>query len=231
MGGTNQPAQPSLQLPTQPLLPVFFWIDGDLTQEITSADMHKGKPHMGWVFMQHGTRHDKKEGVRYTRRYFYCLGVFKCSHCNFAVRPMKPNPRRVGMIPPSPKERCPLHVTSTLQWMPCRGNPHSPCTLVLDEFADKLFLTHSGTHNHLKPPVKKPAPKSLEFLKKTVLENPKLEPVQLHTGVQGRSPLPELDPAFNNVDIIGYHRRNFLANNPKSNLVGHGARTTRKNKK
>ena len=223
---TKKPVQPSPPASLQPLLPDFFWVDGDLTQEISSADMHKGKPHLGWAFMQHATKHYTKEGVRYTRKYFYCLGAFKCNHCEFTVRPQKPNPRRVGMTPSSPKERCPLHATSALQWMPCRGNPFSPCSLLLDVFSNKLILTHNGTHNHPKPPVKKPAPRSLDFLQKTVLANPKLEPVQLHIGVQGRSPLPQLDPAFNNVDVIGHHRRNFLANNPKSNLSGHGVRTT-----
>lgn len=224
--GTNLPAAPIPQSLLQPLLPAFFWVDGDLTQEISLVDMHKGKPHMGWAFMQHGTRQYEKDGFRYMRKYFYCLGTFKCSHCNFAVRPRKPNPMRVGTMPPSPKERCPSHVTSTLQWMPCRSNPLLPCTVTLDVFVDKLILTHNGTHNHPKPPVQKPAPRSLDFLQQSILANPKLEPVQLHIGVQGHPPLPKLDPAFNNVDVIGHHRRNFLANSSKLNMSGHGVRTS-----
>ena len=56
--------------------------------------------------------------------------------------------------------------------------------------------------------------------------NPTVAPSQLHIGVEGRTPLPQLDPAFANVDMISHHRHTFLSNKKGSSMTGHGVRST-----
>ena len=45
-------------------------------------------------------------------------------------------------------------------------------------------------------------------------------------GIQGNLPLPQVDPAFANVDVIAHHQRKILNKNAPTSLSGHGVRGT-----
>ena len=91
---------------------------------------------------------------------------------------------------------------------------------------NRVSLKHRGQHTHPQPPVVKPTLKSLKILDSFVKSNPTAVPVQMHTGIQGQRPLPEIDPAFNNVDVLAHHRRKFLGKLTGPFLKGHGIRGT-----
>ena len=202
----------------------FFWVDGDICQEVSSNDMHKERPHVGWAFLQNGVRQDKVLGRN--RKTFFCLGVFVCPQCQFVAWPQIPKPQKIGVHPSVPKDSCPKHPLLALKWIPCRTDPSKPCKMTVDLFADRTILTHKGTHGHPHPPVSKPAPRSLEFIKEIAITNPSVEPTQLHIGTDGRPPLPSLDPALNNVSVIAHYHRNFLKRSTPGSLNGHGVRST-----
>lgn len=53
------------------LLPYFFWVNGNFKCELKQDDIHNGKPHVGWAFMQNATKKHKQGGI--VRRHFFAL--------------------------------------------------------------------------------------------------------------------------------------------------------------
>ena len=197
------------------------WPDGDLYNVCVPASniISAGKiPYFGWATCQNG---QKTLSHGQFRRWLYCLGVYKCTNCDFVLRPLLPSSRdkRLGAPPRPPKQTCPIHNTKELQWIPCTGcGDGNPCRIIITYMAGKtsqehMVFTHLGNHNHPKPPVNKPSPESLRELQKTVTQNPDLLPTKLCMGTDSNKPVSEIDAAFHNKDRVSYFRRQILEKN------------------
>lgn len=171
-------------------------------------------PHFGWAVCQNAQKGLSNGDFR---RWFYCLGVYQCTECDFVARPLLPTSRdkKFGCPPRPLKHCCVVHTSNHLVWKGCTGGENGdPCKIIVTYSGGKestnIAFTHIGKHNHPKPPVKKPSPESLRQLRKTVTENPDLLPFKLHMGYGSNKPISEWDDAFYNKSRVGYHRRRIL---------------------
>ena len=84
----------------------------------------------------------------------------------------------------------------------------------------RAAVVHQGVHNHPRPPPEKPSPAGKEHLAETVRNNPTAGPALLRRGLPGQVPMREIDPAFNNLDILAHNRRKILGKQASVQGVG-----------
>lgn len=110
--------------------------------------------------------------------------------------------------PVPPRYTRPQHSDYSLVFIACgQKNQKNPCTLRLDITNAAVIAIHTGTHNHQKPPTKKPHPNSLLELQTVMATNPEAGPAKLRMGVPGHPSVADIDPTFINQDRLAHHRR------------------------
>ena len=171
-------------------------------------------PHFGWALCQNAQKQLRDGDFR---RWFCCLGVCKCTKCDFVAKPLLPQSRakKFGNPPLPPRHTCVVHSSKPLQWIGCTGGENDgPCKTIVTccggKSSDKIEFKHIGKHDHPKPPMKKPSPASLRQLQKTVVQNPDIKPSKLHMGHGTEKPVSDMDEAFCNKDHVGYCRHQIL---------------------
>ena len=189
----------------------FVWINGAVSLTIPKEFLtDKGSPYIGWAFCQNGG--GTQAGTGFKRRYYYCLGVFKCPDCDFVARPWLPSMKKKKKFTPPPDMayNCPRHDLKLI---------HVSCecqmTQVFPTTTKKVIVNHSGDHNHLRPPVNKPAPGALQELEKVVNINPDLGAAKMKIPAGSRKAIIDLDDSFANTDRAGYYKRKIQNKNKK----------------
>ena len=158
-------------------------------------------PIFGWKLMTH----NKKQTKKGTCIYKCCLGVFVCSKCSFVRPPCQPKSKSKGSSPPLPKDKCMIHPELDLIHHTCS------CTLNIVNAGKSWIVTHSGNHNHPRPPWSgKLDTKSLYELEAVIQNNAKATPSQLKLGNATRKPVIEIHPSLCNLDKLKHERKKIL---------------------
>ena len=170
---------------------------------------------VGWAMHVYGTS-ESDTGMIY---YKTCLGVFKCTMCDFVERPRQPLATRKNAKPQEPRKHCLQH-GSLGEWQQCDATlkvhvPHRH----MDEPVVITF-THVGLHRHPRPPPIRPDGIGRQTLDGVVNIAPELPPKNLQVGTATRKPAPEFHPAYANLDRISNHRRHTISKHAPGNTLG-----------
>jgi hypothetical protein len=192
----------------------FVWPNGTTSVTVSQEYLNnKGSPHLGWAFCQNGGGVQPGSGFR--RRYFYCLGVFKCPDCKFVARPQMPKRGKCRKFaPPTPPNHQCLKCDKELQHVACK------CEVVHIFSNGGVIMHHKGEHRHDHPPVAKPAPAALEKLAEIVDSNPDLGPARMKIGTKSRPPISQIDDSFFNQDRVGYYARKLKSGSRPEGIHG-----------
>lgn len=122
------------------------WPDGTLENVPVPASIVSGPgkmPHFGWALCQSAQKGLTNGDLR---RFYYCLGVYKCTECDFVARPLMPDSRykKHGCPPHPPSHTCVVHKTKPLMWneCTCRTNPLPMISRRQLVSFKESFLTH-----------------------------------------------------------------------------------------
>lgn len=170
---------------------------------------------VGWAMHVYGTS-ESDTGMIY---YKTCLGVFKCTMCDFVEWPCQPLATRKNTKPQEPRKHCLQH-GSLGEWQQCDATlkvhvPHQH----MDEPVVITF-THVGLHQHPRPPPICPDGIGCQTLDGVVNIAPELPPKNLQVGTATRKPAPEFHPAYANLDCISNHRRHTISKHAPGNTLG-----------
>jgi hypothetical protein len=172
--------------------------DGDAVWRIEKVHIYSRQdttPIFGWALATNG---QKKHGDGLKCIYKYCLGVYKCAHCEFVERPRQQQCEKHKCAPPlPPKGKCPsCEGQEDLILVECR------CEIILTEHDNHWILQHKGSHKHpCPPPVKAPALQQKAF-ETMVKNNPGAGARQLRLGAHTRMSVMDIHASFSNQDRV-----------------------------
>ena len=140
------------------------------------------------------------------RSYGYCLGVHKCSLCDFVEAPLTPVGRSKDSLPPPANTTCPQHPEHKLVHHSCS------CSNVLSDDGDIWEVKHVGKHDHVPPPLTNrslPPDQMLEF-QRIVCAAPEASPTNLKMGHATREPVSKISPCLHNTRRVARERMKTL---------------------
>ena len=102
--------------------------------------------------------------------------------------------------------KCPIHETSTLKYVPCE------CRIIIEEKETSWLIKHTGTHNHLLPPMfwQGLDQKSIRQIQNMVLSAPEATPKQLQCGQSSRYSVIKIDESFHDINKVQQERNKVL---------------------
>jgi hypothetical protein len=128
--------------------------------------------------------------------YKYCLGVYKCAHCEFVQRPRQQQEQKHKFA--APKGCCvSCEGQEDLILVECR------CEITLTEYEKYWIIHHKGSHNHPRPsPAKAPASQQQAF-ERMVKNNPGAGARrQLRLGAHTRMSVMDIHASFADQDRV-----------------------------
>jgi hypothetical protein len=183
------------------------WPQGENTYFVKKSDMIAApncksinSPSSGWAMVVYCSFKERASSPGSKMVMRSCLGVYKCSECDFMERPKQPRKVKKFVLPREAKTQCPQHRDAVMVHHSChcysKSIPRNTCWEV----------QHHGTHQHPRPPPSLASipPHLAAKAKQAILNNPEAKAAKLRLGTNTREGLAKMHPGFLNRNRVQY---------------------------